>query len=105
MLRTWIHRIKPGKEAELRNWFATLNARADEVRDSLRAGGIRAEQAFVLSGLSGSLLVYVSDAADQAHAELQFNDSSRPIDAEHRAVMEACIADSLDVAPVYDVTV
>lgn len=103
MLRTWVHRIKPGREDQLRNWLATLNSRSDEVRDSLHASGVRAEQAFILSGLTGSLLVYVSDAADQHHAERLFDDSSRPIDVEHRAMMAECIAETLNTTPLYDV--
>ena len=53
MLRTWIHRIKPGKEARLRDWFVELN-------------------------------------------------SQLAIDAEHRRVMEECIADALNDTPLYD---
>jgi hypothetical protein len=102
MLRTWIHRIKPGMEPRLRDWLAELNTRADELRESFAAGGVRAEQAFIVPGASGSLLVYVSEAADQTHAERVFTQSTQPIDVDHRRVMEECIAETLTDAPVYE---
>jgi Family of unknown function (DUF6176) len=103
MLQTWIHRIKPEKEQRLREWLAELNSRTNEVRDSFSAAGVRAEQAFVLSGVTGALLVYVSEAADHAHAARVFAGSQLSIDVEHRQVMDECIEHTLTEAPVYDV--
>jgi hypothetical protein len=105
MLRTWIHRIKPGKEARLRDWFAELSSRSDEVRKSLAAAGVRAEQAFVLSGVTGALLVYVSEADNHAYAEQVYDRSTLAIDADHRRVMEECVADTLTDTAVYDMSV
>jgi hypothetical protein len=103
MLQTWIHRIKPGKEARLRDWLAELNFRADEVRQSFSAAGVRAEQAFVLPGETGGLLIYVSEAADPVHAARVFAASGLAIDLEHRETMLECIEETLNEAPVYDV--
>jgi cell pole-organizing protein PopZ len=103
MLQTWIHRIKPGKEQRLREWLTELNTRADEVREAFSASGVRAEQAFVLSGATGSLLIYVSEAAHHGNAAQAFAESNRAIDVEHRRVMEECV-EEMDVAPVYDVS-
>jgi hypothetical protein len=105
MLQTWIHRIKAGKEPRLRAWLEELNSRADEVRDALATAGVRAEQAFVLAGATGSFLIYVSDAADQARAAQVYAGSILAIDQEHRRVMEECIEETLEEAPIYDVSV
>ena len=104
MLQTWIHRIKPGMEPRLRAWLAQLNSRADEVRESFAAAGVRAEQAFVLPGVTGSLLIFVGEAANHATAAQVFDASTRPIDVEHRRVMEECIEATIDEAPAYDVS-
>lgn len=105
MLQTWIHRIRPGKEARLRDWLAELSWRSGELRDSLAAAGVRAEQAWVVPGESGSLLVYVSEAEDQVHAAKVYASSTLPLDLEHREVMQECIEETLGDAPVYDVSV
>jgi hypothetical protein len=104
MLRIWIHRIKSGKEPRLREWLAELNSRAEEVRESFAAAGVRAEQALVLSGVTGSLLVYVSEAADQEHATRVFDTSSLAVDTEHRRVMDECIEETLTETPIYNVS-
>lgn len=105
MLRTWIHRIKPDQEVRLRTWLAELNARTGEVRESLAAAGIRAEQAYVVATERGPLLVYVSDAEDQRHAAQVFAQSKLPIDVEHQRVLGECIEETFDDAPLYAVAV
>ncbi len=102
MLQTWIHRIKPGKEQRLRDWLGELNSRADEVCESFAQSGVRAEQAFVVTGATESLLVYVSDADNQETAARQFAASTLAIDIEHRAAMDECIQETLTEPPVYD---
>ncbi len=104
MLQTWVHRIKPGYEGRLHEWFEQLNARAGEVRESFAATGVRAERAFILNGTSGSLLIYVSESHDADAAVRGFDASALAIDIEHRRVMEECLEGSVDVVPVYDVT-
>jgi hypothetical protein len=91
-------------DARLREWLGGLNARADELRESFAAAGVRAEQAFIVSDEAGSLLIYVSEADDQARAERAFVASTLAIDVEHRAVMAECMETTLDEAPVYDVS-
>jgi len=73
------------------------------VRSSFAAAGVRAEQAFVLSGVTGSLLIYVSEAANQGHAADVYAKSILAIDVEHRQVMDECIETTLDEPPIYDV--
>ena len=83
MLRVAIKRIRPEKESRLRAWLAELNSRADEVRETFRGETVRAEQAFIVPGSEGSLLVYVMEAEDFEQGSKAFADSHHKIDAEH----------------------
>jgi hypothetical protein len=103
MLRVVIRRVRPDKENQLRAWLAELNARADEVRETFRNETVRAEQAYIVPGAAGPLLVYVMEAADFAHAAKAVAASPYKIDSEHRAVMKECLAESLSLDPSYDV--
>jgi hypothetical protein len=105
MLQTWIHRIKPEKEQRLREWLTEMQSRADAVRESFAAAGVRAEQALVFSDGAGPILVYVSEAADHAQAARAYAASGLDIDAEHRQVMDECIDRTITDAPVFDVSV
>jgi len=104
MLRVVIKPIRPDKEDRLRTWLAELNSRADEVRQTFREETVRAEQAFVLAGATGPLLVYVMEAEDFERGSNAFAGSRRAIDLEHREVMRECLADSSTVVPLYDVS-
>jgi hypothetical protein len=103
MLRVAISRVRPEKEARLRTWLAELNSRADEVRETFRDETVRAEQAYIVGGADGPLLVYVMEAADFDRGAKAYATSHHKIDAEHREVMRECLADSPRVDPVYDV--
>jgi hypothetical protein len=104
MLQTWIHRIKPGYEGRLHEWFEQLTARANEVRESYGNSGVRAERAYILPGVSGSLLIYVAEVDDAGHASRAFDASSLSIDIEHRRMMEECVEGGVDVAPAYNMS-
>lgn len=105
MLQTWIHRIKPGYEGRLHEWFEQLHARVDEVHESFNSSGVRAEQAFILPGVSGGILVYVSEMGDAHHAARTFDASTLAIDIEHRRVMEECLEGGLEVTPAYQMSI
>jgi hypothetical protein len=62
MIRVSFARVKPEKEAKLRSWLNELNERADEVRATFRDETVRAEQAFIVRGSDGPMLVYVMEA-------------------------------------------
>jgi hypothetical protein len=104
VLRISFRAIKPGKEARLRAWLAELNQRADEVRATFRNETVRAEQAFMVDGPNGPMLVYAMEAADFERGAAAFANSQHPIDIEHRAVMQECVGSALDIRPLYDVS-
>jgi hypothetical protein len=103
MLRLSILKIKPEKEARLREWLSELNARADEVRATFEAETVRAEQAYIISTSDGPLLVYAMEAEDFERGRRAFASSRHAIDHEHRAVMRECLGESLELRPLYDV--
>jgi len=103
MLKVGIIRIRPEKEERLRAWLAELNVRADEVRETFRDETVRAEKAYMVPAESGSLLVYVVEAEDFERGAKAFAESRHKIDAEHKAIMQECLAESLPLAPLYDV--
>lgn len=103
MLRVAIRPILPEKESRLRAWLAELNSRADEVRETFRDETVRAEQAFVVAGAAGPLLIYVMEAEDFERGSKAFAGSRHNIDFEHREVMRECLAESPTIAPIYDV--
>ena len=103
MLRVAIKPIRPDKEGRLREWLAELNSRADEVRQTFREESVRAEQAFIVAGAAGPLLVYVMEAEDFERGSRAFAGSRRAIDIEHREVMRECLAESVPIDPIYDV--
>ena len=105
MLRVAIRRIKPGKEQKLRNWLAELNLRASEVRATFKDETVRAEQAYIISSADGPLLIYIMEAQDFCVAQKAFLNSQHQIDHEHRQVIEECLGESLNVAPLYDMKI
>ena len=103
MLRVVIRRVRPEKESRLRAWLAELNARAEEVRETFRDETVRAEQAYIVPGDRRPLLVYAMEAEDFEHGAKAFASSRHKIDTEHREVMRDCLAESLELSPLYDV--
>ena len=102
LLKVSVSEVKPGSEDRLRSWLRELDSRGEEVRETFEQETVRQEQAYLIDGARGLLLVYVSVAEDHERARSAFEASTLPIDAEHAAVMEAVIARRLDVAPIFD---
>lgn len=105
MLKVVVSKVKLDKEAHLRSWLAELMDRREEVRETFRQETVRHEQAFILDGIQGPLLLYVMEAGDHERARAAFRASTLPIDAEHKLVMEEVLEGSLDISPLYDCAV
>lgn len=102
MLNVSFARIRSDKEQYLRKWLAELNSRQDEARQSLAQEGTRQEQAYVLSTADGPILVYAMEASDAQRAYAAYGKSKLAVDEKHRAVLAECVAESLDVDPLYE---
>lgn len=105
MLRVGFARIRPEKESRLRAWLAELGTREAEVIESFERETTRHEQAFILQGDVGPVLVYAMEAEDHVHAKAAYKDSSLSIDIEHRAMLQECLLERLNVEPLFDCAV
>jgi Family of unknown function (DUF6176) len=90
-------------EARLRAWMASLQDRSDEVRQTFRQEGVHHEQAFLLRGADGLVLVYAHEVDDPEAAHAAYARSTLPIDLEHRKHMSAALGDAVSPELVYDV--
>jgi hypothetical protein len=102
MIKLAIRRVKPGEEANLRNWLAELNRRQDEVRETFVQEGVRHEQAYLVRTSDGPILVYAMEAADHESAREAFQNSTLPIDEEHKRVMRQVLAEGTDAELLYE---
>ena len=102
MLQVTFARVKPEKLERLENWLRELMSRQNEVRETFDQETMRHEQAFIIPGQDGPLLIYVMEAEDFERGRAAFRSSQLPIDIEHRQVMNEVIAEKLQVKPLYD---
>jgi hypothetical protein len=84
--------VEPGREDRLREWYAELQCREDEVVETLEHEGVYTETAFLeTNGEPSSLYVYMEadalDAANEAGDEEAYD-----IDEEHHAVLAETLA-------------
>jgi len=103
MLRLIFRQVLPGKEARIRDWLAELSRRADEVRATFVDETVRHEQAYILETKGGEVLVYAMEFEDLERSRAAFGSSTHPIDVEHKAVMEECLGERIELPVLYDV--
>jgi len=96
--------VKPGQEGKLRDWMSELMNRKDEVRETFKQETIRHEQGYLLQINGGTALVYIVEAENLEQASKAYKNSSLPIDAEHRNIMNQTLADRIPAELLYDVT-
>jgi len=102
VIRVLFARVKPEKLGRLEAWLAELMQRQEEVRETFVQETVRHEQAFILRGAEGPVLVYVVEAEDHERGKAAYRASQHPIDLEHRRVLEEVLAEKLDLPPLYD---
>jgi len=92
MLRVVFSRVKDGQVDRLRAWMRELMDRPDEVRQTFAQEGVRHEVAYLVEAREGPLLVYAIELEDEDRALEAFNNSTLPLDLEHRRTMESVLA-------------
>ncbi len=102
MLSVVLRKVKDGEVDRLRSWMAELNERQDEVRETFAQEGVMHERAYLLEMEKGPVLVYAIEARDFEAASRAYNDSTLPIDLEHRKVMSKVLAEPADADLVYE---
>ena len=81
-------RVKPGKSARVDEWLAMLNARMDEVKETLVREEMKVEVIF-REMIDGDEYLYWFSIQGEAGADV--NTSPHPLDHDHIAFHEECI--------------
>jgi hypothetical protein len=102
MMKLAILRVKPEEEARLRSWMAELNRRRAEVLETFTNEGMRHEQAYLLRTSDGPVLIYAMEASDHDRAASAYQDSTFPINREHRQIMKQILAGPATVELLYE---
>ena len=103
MIHLVARRIDPDQREHVVEWLRTVDGpRREEALASLEAEGIRHETAMILEGIDGPVIVYAMESEDVERARTIADDSPRPIDGEHRAVMRAADAGAADADILLD---
>jgi Family of unknown function (DUF6176) len=96
MLRVAIHHVRPAHVDDLREWLQTVNGpRRDEALATLVDETCTHEQAFLIEGKEGPVVVYVMEVADVERSRRAPERSSHPIDVDHRRVMQLALGDAV----------
>jgi hypothetical protein len=102
MIKLAMRKVRPGQEDHLRKWMAELNRRSTEVRETFAQEGVRHEQAYLLKTADGLVLIYAMEAADHARASSVFQNSTLPIDREHKRIMAQVLAEAAHAELLYE---
>lgn len=84
--------IEPGKADSLRQWYAELQDREDEVIETLQHEGVYTETAFIHSEGSDEYLYVFMEAKDVKAASDAGDEEAFEIDEEHHEVLATCLA-------------
>jgi Family of unknown function (DUF6176) len=82
--------IKPGKTQALKDWYAELTSRPEEVLETLENEGVRQEAAFILPTEHGDLLAVFIEVDDMNAANEAYYSSPFELDRQHAQAMEEC---------------
>ena len=94
MLRVTIRNVHADKVDELREWLHMVNdRRRAEALATLVDEGCSHEQALLIDGKDGPVVVYVMEVADVEESRRAAEKSTHPIDADHRNVMRGALGD------------
>jgi hypothetical protein len=92
MLRFDIRQVNPGHSEQLRQWFKNAGgARRDEALATLKDEGCTHEQAILIEGKDGPLLIYVMEVEDVAQSREAVRSSQHAIDADHRRLLQEAV--------------
>jgi len=84
--------VDPGCADRLREWFAELHDREDEVVATLRHERVYTESAFLHATDDGTYLYVFMEAVDLDAADAAGDEEAHDVDAEHHAVLRETLA-------------
>lgn len=89
-----IRYVRADQVDTLRAWLATIGGlRREEALATLADERCAHEQAVLVEGSNGPVLVQAMEVADVTHSEAAASQSPHPIGAEHKAVMQHVLGD------------
>lgn len=93
--------VEPGMAGRLRDWYAELHERADEVVETLRHEGVLTESAFLREDDGTAYLYVYMEAAEIEAAIAAGAEEAYDVDEEHHEVLGAALAgDWEDLEPI-----
>jgi hypothetical protein len=103
MLRVAIRYVHPEHVDDLRQWLRTVDGpRREEALATLVDETCTHEQAFLIEGKEGPVVVYVMEVEDVERSRQAAEGSSHPIDADHRRVMRRALGDAVPAEVLLD---
>jgi uncharacterized protein YdaT len=94
-------RVVPGKADRLREWYAELQDREDEILETLRHDGVYTETAFLPSSGGETHLYVYMEAPDLEAALASGDEESFEVHEQHHAVLaETLTGEWEDLAPI-----
>jgi hypothetical protein len=103
MLRVAIRHVHPEHVNDLREWLRTVDGpRREEALATLVDETCTHEQAFLIEGKDGPVVVYVMEVEDVERSRQAAERSSHLIDADHRRVMRRALGDAVPVEVLLD---
>ncbi|WP_247730472.1 DUF6176 family protein [Halovivax limisalsi] len=90
-------KIEPEKTRRLETWAREVRNRNSEAVETLQNEGMHAETAFIEHTDDGEFLVYYMKAEDMQRVYDAFEESTHPIDVEHKQVMMDVLETGEDV--------
>ena len=103
MIRLAVRRVRPSEVQKLRDWLGSVNGpRSSEALASLTDEGCTHEIGILVQTSDGPLLVYAMEVQDEERSRQAALDSRYAIDAEHKHVMAACLAEEPELERLVD---
>lgn len=102
MIKVAVRMVNPEHEQTLRDWFAELTRRRDEVRETFKQETVRHEQCYLVPTPAGSALLYIIEAEDHDKGREAYKTSTLPIDLEHRDVMKKALGAEVPAELLFD---
>ena len=94
MLRVAIRRVYPEFANVLCEWLQEVNGpRREEALTTMVSEGCGHEQAFLIEGKDGPVVVYVMEIEDVERSKQAAVTSKHPIDSDHKRVMQLAVGD------------
>ena len=103
MIQLVVRKVKPECVDLFRDWMRQLNGpRRDEALATLVDEGCTHERVLLIEGADGPVVVYVMEVESVERSRNAAENSKHPIDAEHRAVLDAAIGERVEYELLLD---